>query len=517
MKPYAVFVGLPGTGKSTVARELGSLLHIDTRDADDLIVEKSGQTIPEIFDTVGETGFRALEAEVITEALETFPGILSLGGGAVITPAVRRALRGHRVIHVRADDDVLLERLTRHVGKRPLIDEDPEGRLRQLRQEREPFYQQVATHTFTSDAQPVEHLVNEVAGVLEGERDTSIDVGDYHVHVGHGLSDLVRQYAAGASQTVIIHPSDLESHAHALENTLASTGLHVSRYLVPNGEEQKSVTYLAQAWEHLGELKVGRDGLIIGLGGGATTDLAGFIAASWLRGIDLLQVPTSLLGMVDAAVGGKTGIDISAGKNLVGAFHKPIGVIVDIDYLQTLPHTDVVAGMGEIIKCGWIQDSEILSGSEHADLSRPETLTDLIRRAISVKADIVVSDFKESGQREFLNYGHTLAHAIEKCENFGIKHGHAVAIGSVFAAELAEVCGVAEPGLADQHRQTLTQCGLPVSYRPGRRDELVLAMMSDKKVRDGKLRFVVLSAQGRPRIIQPTPDDINEAFQRVGA
>lgn len=519
MKPYAVFVGLPGAGKSTVARELGSTLHIMSRDADDLIAERAGRSIPEIFEADGEEGFRALEADVVIEALDTFPGILSLGGGAVTTPAIRKALRGHRVVHMTADRETLLERLTRHEGKRPLIDVDPAARLDQLSAERTHLYAQVATHTFTSTTDPVDNLVNHIAGILEGERPTRVDVGDYDVRVDRGLARAVAQSASGSSAAFLVHPAHLTGVATRLADDIRAGGVEAHLFEVPAGEAQKTIEVASAAWDRLGELKLGRDSIVYGIGGGATTDLAGFIAATWLRGVDLVQVPTSLLAMVDAAVGGKTGIDIAAGKNLVGSFYKPDAVFADLDMLRTLPAAEMRAGLGEVVKCGWIADPVILDLVEHPDISDPasDITAEAITRSIQVKADIVTDDFRESGRREFLNYGHTLAHAIEKVENYSIRHGDAVAIGSVFAAALAEKLGVAEPGLTERHRTTYGSLGLPIRYKPGRADELMNAMYSDKKVRAGKLRFVLLADQGKPVIYQPTDDEVRSCLAAVGA
>lgn len=502
MRPFAVFVGLPGSGKSTMARGLAQRENLSHVDSDDLIVAEAGMSIPGIFDAYGEQGFREIEARVIASTLSNFDGVLSLGGGAVTTASVRRALRGHRVILITADEEVLLERVTRHPSKRPLLAKDPEGTLARLREEREPLYRQVATHEVASGDNDPEETLDRVQACLS-ESD-AISVGDYDVYIGSGLGGDIARHACGASAAMIVHPTELQGSADHLVALLGEQGIPAFTHLVPSGETQKQAEQMIRAWDVLGEAKIGRDGLIIGLGGGATTDLAGFIAATWLRGIDLIQVPTTLLGMVDAAVGGKTGIDTAAGKNLVGAFYKPVGVFVDIDHLATLPIDELRAGLGEVIKCGWIDDPVILDliGPELLDPSHPHLL-EAIERSIRVKARIVTEDFKESGKREFLNFGHTLAHAIEKIENYTVRHGEAVAIGSVYAAGLGERLGLSPAGLTQAVRESFDAVGLPTSYRSGRRGDLVDAMFSDKKVRGGTLRFVLLAGQGEPIIASP--------------
>lgn len=516
MRPYAVFVGLPGSGKSTIAAHIARRAGLDYRDTDELIVERENTSIPDIFAQVGEEGFRRIEAEVILEALSSFDGVLALGGGAVTTAAVRRALRGHRVVAMTADFDVLLDRLKRRPGKRPLIDADPPGALARLMDEREPLYRQVATHVAKSANQPIVRTADAVEELLHFDVE-AIDAGGYRVRIGRDLDELVCQGAAGASAALIVHPEDLAEPAARLARRLTERHIPAHLHLVPDGEGQKCSAELLRAWDRLGELAFGRDALIVGMGGGATTDLAGFIAASWLRGIDVLQVPTSLLGMVDAAVGGKTGIDTAAGKNLVGSFHAPVGVIADLDHLATLDRRELVNGAAEIIKCGWIDDAKILDLMSRPGVLDSADLDEAISRAIAVKARVVTEDFGEKGLREILNYGHTLAHGIEKVENYSIRHGEAVAIGCVFAAALSEAAGIAEPGLIKATRESFAQVGLPVSYAPGKREALLDAMSRDKKVRGGVLRFIVLSEQGAPRPYTPSQEELASAFETVGA
>ena len=291
--------------------------------------------------------------------------------------------------------------------------------------------------------------------------------------------------------------------------------IEVIMLAIPEGEEAKQSEVASACWDVLGEEGFTRSDAVVTLGGGATTDLGGFVAATWLRGVRVVHVPTTLLAMVDAAVGGKTGINTSSGKNLVGAFHEPAGVICDLKLLETLPRAELVAGLGEVVKCGFIADPEILRLVEETDpdelVPSSPVLRELIERAIQVKIDVVVADLKETGGadghppdwpgREILNYGHTLAHAVERVEDYGIRHGEAVSIGCVYVAELAARAGRLAPGVVDRHRSVFARVGLPVSYSGASFDDLHAVMKVDKKARGSQLRFVVLDDLAKPVVL----------------
>jgi 3-dehydroquinate synthase len=260
--------------------------------------------------------------------------------------------------------------------------------------------------------------------------------------------------------------------------------------------------------------------MVIGFGGGTITDLAGFVAATWLRGVGIVQIPTTLLAMVDAAVGGKTGVNTSEGKNLVGVFHSPSAVVVDLETLATLPKNEVLAGFAEVVKCGFISDTEILtiieSDFEKAVDPSSEAFVELVRRSIQVKADVVATDFKESGLREILNYGHTLGHAIELAERYKWRHGAAISIGMIFVAELAHLNGRLSIEAVQRHRDLFTKLGLPTSYPADKWPQLLANMQVDKKSRGGNLRFVVLDDVGKPTIMHaPTEEILFAAYQEI--
>lgn len=281
---------------------------------------------------------------------------------------------------------------------------------------------------------------------------------------------------------------------------------------VPDGELQKNVKTLEKIWSELGKQKISRADAIIGLGGGATTDLAGFAAATWLRGIAWYAIPTSLAAMVDAAIGGKTAINSSSGKNLIGSFYSPSGVYIDLQFLQTLPARDLSAGMAEVIKCGYISDKKILKLAQDDVLDFKE----LIYRSIKVKADVVNRDFKESKLREILNYGHTLGHAIEKHSKFKLRHGEAVSIGLVFAAELSNIVGDLPADVVEEHRRILGSFNLPISYPKQHLAALEKLMISDKKVKGNQIRFIGLKKIGQPTWFDSVNSkQIKLAYERI--
>lgn len=438
------------------------------------------------------------------------------------------------------------------------------ARMEALYAQRSPLYSEVATLTVPTDGlspQQVAALILVALGVqtaqavsvlaplAEGQSDSATvpDGGDasprrvrpaattevgcgarrvsvagerpYDVLIGHGiLAELPRIVqetpGAGGGGVTIIHAKALADRARAAEAALTNEGLRVLSIEVPNGEAAKKARVLEYLWDRLGSFRLGRDGLVVGLGGGATTDLAGLAAATWLRGVPVVQVPTTLLAMVDAAVGGKTGIDTPAGKNLVGAFHPPAAVIADLEMLSTLPAAELRAGLGEVIKCGLIADSVILDRvlADPADCLTWDSpvLADLVARSVAVKAAVVGEDLTESGLREVLNYGHTYAHAIEKVTGYSWRHGEAVAVGCVFAAEIAHRNGNLSRDALALHRQSLEAVGLPTRFPEGeeRWEELKEAMMSDKKVRSGRMRLVLLDDIARPVRVQAPADSV---------
>ena len=345
--------------------------------------------------------------------------------------------------------------------------------------------------------------------------------GGYDVHVGRGLlAQVPTLLPERARRVVIIHQPSLRQVAEQLQESIGQTGRKAFAAEIPDGEEAKTAQVAGFLWGVCGQAEIGRTDLVIGLGGGAATDLAGFVAASWLRGVDVLQIPTTVAAMVDAAVGGKTGINTSEGKNLVGAFHPPVAVLADLDVLGGLGANDVAAGMAEVVKGGFIVDERILEIIEEDPAAALDVTSDafreLVERKIRVKAAVVSEDLTEQGNREILNYGHTLAHAIERNERYQWRHGAAVSVGMMFAAELSHLSGKLSEAEVDRHRAILTSLGLPTTYRDRRWPKLEDSMKRDKKTRAGLLRFVVLDRIGSvSRIEGPDPALLLSAYDAI--
>ena len=333
----------------------------------------------------------------------------------------------------------------------------------------------------------------------------------YQVFVGRDILAEVANHIDGATRVAVIHPQSMQAAAGQLRQSLPN--VESISIEVPDAENAKTSAVLEFCWMALGKAGFTRNDLIISLGGGATTDLAGFVAATWLRGIRVVHVPTTLLAMVDAAVGGKTGINTSEGKNLVGAIYSPAAVICDMNFLDSQSHDDYIGGLAEVIKCGFIRDETILNLIESDMLGAQspgwEHAPEVIARAIQVKADVVGGDLREtlgtSTGREILNYGHTFGHAVERIENYTWRHGNAVSVGMMFVAHLSQLAGRLDEDTVNRHQAILSGVGLPVTYSRATFDQLHDAMRIDKKSRGSKLRFIVLEQVGKPAILE-APD-----------
>ena len=337
----------------------------------------------------------------------------------------------------------------------------------------------------------------------------------YDVVIGNDwLSELVSTLF-GYSRVAIVFS---ETQKESIPKISIDSEVHY--FPMPDGEAAKSTQSIAKMWDWLGAAGFTRSDVVVGIGGGTVTDVAGFLSATWMRGIDWIAVPTTLAGMVDASVGGKTGINSEYGKNLIGAFHSPKKVIIDSSWLKTLPTRDIAAGLAEVIKSGFIADASILEIMKNFEIDRDRDnsnlLNQLIEKSVSVKAKVVNTDFKESYEREVLNYGHTLGHAVERHSNFSLRHGEAVSIGLVFAAHLsAKHCGLSESDVS-LHIELLKKIGLPISYERGALPQLHALMSVDKKSRGNTLRFVGLSSPGKTQRIEGLSiEDLSAAYEKI--
>lgn len=519
MRPRAVLVGPPGSGKTTVGSALAAAWAVSFRDTDADIETIAGKPIPDIFVDDGEEHFRALEVQAVRTALAEHGGVLSLGGGAILATQIRELLTDHPVIFLTVELGEAVKRVGLDQG-RPLLAVNPRATLRYLMEQRRPLYEEVATHTVDTTGRGAEEIVAEITKLLtmaasrgvaaaprpldpsehradisqpQSSAATRIEVGGeqpYEIIIGDHITGCLPGLVAGAARAAVIFTASVKHDASHVVHELIDAGLIVTPIEVPDAEAAKTLEVAGRCWETLATGGLTRTDVIVGVGGGALTDLAGFVAAGWLRGVRWVPVATSVNGMVDAAIGGKTGVNIAAGKNLVGAFHPPAGVLCELSALRTLPAAHVNAGMAEVVKCGFIADPVILDLIGHEGV-----LPELIERSVRVKAGVVSQDLRESGLREILNYGHTLAHAIEKVENYRWSHGHAVSVGLVYAAILGRLTG--RPDFVDQTRKPLASLGLPVSY-DGPWAQLRAAMAVDKKARGSSLRFVLLDGLAQP-------------------
>ena len=359
---------------------------------------------------------------------------------------------------------------------------------------------------------------------------TRIDVGGtgtatppYPVVIGTGvLSELPGLVGGDVRSVALIHAAGLGEIARPVHAALEAAGFRVFPQPVPDGEAAKEIGAAATVWSGLAAARITRSDAIVAVGGGAVTDLAGFVAATWLRGVRVVLLPTTLLAMVDAAIGGKTAVNIPAGKNLVGAFHPPAGVLCDLTTLVSLPRTEYVSGLAEVIKAGFIADPGILDLIEddpEAACSPDGVHTrELVERAVRMKAAVVSADLREAGVREILNYGHTLGHAIERAENYRFRHGEAVAVGMVYAAALGRMTGHLDGRTAARHASVLAAVGLPTAYSRGAWPQLRSFMAVDKKTRGARLRLVVLDGLAKPTILDDPPEEsLAAAYGEISA
>ncbi len=552
-----VLIGLSGVGKSTVGKALAERLDWAFLDTDDLVAEQEGRTPAQIIDTDGEPAFRAIEERVVAEAAMREPAVISTGGGAFLSAKNRRAL-GERgfICFLDATSSAIAARLRESSSgeDRPLLGDDPtelEARLGMLDRERRRYYHHADLWVPVQPlprgtGDPSSVLDEAVARILrswagEGARlvglprrlerlsaeapavgpaavvDTGID--RYPIWVGAGeltrLAERLEQLELSDRRVFLISDSEvIDRHGRTTAEALDTGGIAGASYVVPSGEQSKQLHVAREIYSWLAEQRAERRDLIIALGGGVVGDLAGYVAATYLRGMPFVQLPTTVLAMNDAAIGGKVAVDLPSGKNLVGAFHQPRAVISDVATLRTLPGRSFNEGFGEVIKHGFILDPELLADLEtqpdayqpHSDVER---LADITARSSRLKALVVSSDPKEQGLRGILNYGHTIGHAIEAVTGFSeYLHGEAVAIGMMGAARIAHDLGMIDDELLARHGDILRAFTLPTAA-PGLDVQRVLeAMLMDKKVVQGKLRFVLLEGVGRPVVQDDVPEDL---------
>lgn len=501
--PTIFLYGPPATGKSSAARRLATYLKKTAIDLDQMIEQRAGKTIPRIFAEDGEDAFRDAETATLTNICQTRPqAVVALGGGALLR-AQNRAMAEATgpIVVIHTPLHILAKRASRRPGSRPLAESTEH--LRQLLETRKEHYASFPLSiTLRAEGNP-QSVVRRIARRLG--RFSVPGMGDpYTVTVAPNayrlLPELIGALPVAPHHILVVADSNTAPlYGQKVLECLGS--LPVQLVTIPAGEEHKTFVTITKLWEEMLAHHIERNDLLIALGGGVVGDLTGFASATWLRGVRWLNLPTSLLAMVDAGVGGKTGADLPQGKNLIGAFHPPVAVVCDTTTLSTLPERELRCGYAEAYKHAVIEDaslSELLVAVAKAP-SDVDAMTQMICRAILVKIRAIVHDpFEKTGQRAALNLGHTIGHGIEAASHFTIQHGEAVAMGLYAAARLAVSLKSANPELPRQIQQTLEQLGLPVEIPESLdREAILAAMMNDKKRDNNAIRFVLPIALGK--------------------
>ncbi len=503
--------GFMGTGKSTVGQLLAEQLNLVFVDSDHLIEERDGRSVATIFREEGEAFFRHLEGEIARELGNRRGLVIATGGRMILDASNAAALEATGpVFCLTAGAKTILSRLANEPGQRPLLDvPDPLERVRALQREREAGYSRFAQ--IDTNGKSPQQIASEITLLLDKEiLPIRYPNGRYQVVVGSDLLPAVRELASIRGPLAIITDSNVGSlHAERCGAVRCVT-------TIPAGEEFKTLATVQQIYDELLTCGIDRQGTILALGGGVVGDMAGFVAATYMRGIDIVQCPTSLLAMVDASVGGKCGVDLPQGKNLIGAFKQPVGVLADLSTLITLPAEEFAAGLAEVIKAGLIADPVLFAYLTSGPLLAPPgdrqaaaSLSSLIADAIRVKRDVVEADPFEEGRRAVLNLGHTFAHAIEQVSGYAVRHGEAVAMGLVAAAHLSAALGYCDPALQSRVAAALQNASLPTripANLPG--TALYAGMGSDKKKAAGNLRFVLVREVGDVFVTGDVPEEV---------
>jgi shikimate kinase / 3-dehydroquinate synthase len=504
---HLFLIGPPGIGKSSVAPLLAESLGGRAVDLDDEIERKAGKPCTKVITEDGMPRFRALESEVLA-ALQPTPALIvvSTGGGAVLLEPNRRRMSelGLRV-GLTGSVATVARGIAATMGKRAHLDVGPRQHAARVLKERRDVYADVDA-SFRVDRVEPHEVALAIAAWLVSARGIRIDVRTsrpYPVLVRAGLLEHagthLRDIGWHGRVVIVADPYTAARHAPAVRRSCAAAGLDATIVRVPRGEQAKTVAALAKLWDAFGAAGLGRDGGVIALGGGTVGDVAGFAAATFLRGVRYAHLPTTLLAMVDSSIGGKTGIDLARGKNLAGAFHQPDAVLADPSVLASLPRRERGSGFAEIAKCAFLSDRDSVAQAERSAIA--VVAGDLgptlgsIALAATVKAGIVGADERETGLRELLNFGHTLGHAYEAASRYRVTHGEAVSVGMVFAAALADVLDLAPTSLRERLEALLRIAGLPVrATLPSRTWSFLL---TDKKARHGSVRWILPRTIGR--------------------
>ena len=500
---FIFLYGPPASGKTVTGLRLAESLHLPFYDLDEVIETQAGSSIPQIFAAEGEAGFREREAAALQGLLNWQCGVVALGGGALLRPENRRiAEAAGSVICLSASFETILERLEGGDGGRPLLEGEAQDQLRKLLEQRNQHYASFRLQ-LESDYRSVDQTAWQAQVCLGMFRVEGMGAG-YDVLVRNGgLNELglaLRERKLQGPLALVSDQNVAELYVEPVLHSLRAAGYSVQSVLISAGEQHKTLATANQLWESFVHAGVERSATIIALGGGVVGDLAGFAAAVYLRGVRWVTLPTSLLAMVDASLGGKTGCDLPQGKNLVGAFHPPSLVLADPQVLKSLPESELRNGLAEVLKHGILGDPDLFERCSRGWQALRDELDSVVRQAMAVKLRIIQEDPYERGERASLNLGHTLGHALEQASDFRIKHGEGVAIGTLAAARLAEQIGLAEAGLSAMIETALSRLALPTHTPPGlERERILSAMTLDKKRLSGKLKLVLPTRIGACR------------------
>ena len=516
MIKHIFLYGPPGAGKSSVGKALAERLRVPFVDLD-LEIEKSvGQAIPQIMEDQGEPVFRDLETEILKRVANESPRVIALGGGALLREENRRyAEERGRVVFLETMIEALVERLQKDQNQRPLLADNLEQQLHALLEQRKGHYDSFPIRISLSGQSTREFQKTPEQIALEIQQKLNLlcvhsaDGGIYDVIVqrdGFGsLGGFLRRRELGNPVAIIADETVANLYADGAVKSIEGAGYKVHLIPFPAGEKSKNMDTVMKLWREMLKTGLDRKSTVVALGGGVTGDLAGFAASTFMRGMNWVGVPTTLLAMVDSSLGGKTGFDLPEGKNLIGSFYSPKMVLADPRMLRTLPEEELRSGLAEVVKHGIIADPELFILCRRGIDLIKDNLEEIIKRAMAVKIKIIEEDPYEKGLRASLNLGHTIGHAVELVSHFQLRHGEAVAIGMVAEAKLAERLTLASKGLSDAVAESLSALGLPILIpKELPRHELIRAMQMDKKKSNGLVRFALPVEIGRVELVDVT-------------
>ena len=516
MMKHIFIYGPPGAGKSSVGKALAERLRLPFIDLDFEIEKSADRTIPQIMQEQGEPVFRDLEMKALKQVANESPRVIALGGGALLRVENRRcAEECGWIIFLETKTETLVERLQKDQSQRPLLAGNLNAKLKTLLEQRKSHYDSFAIRVSQAGSSIREFQKTPEQIALEIQQKLNLlcvhapDGNIYDVIIQadgfDSLGGFLSERKLGNAVAIIADETVADLYAEGAVKSIEGAGYKVYVISFPAGENSKNIDTVMMLWQEMLKIGLDRKSAVVALGGGVTGDLAGFAASTFMRGIDWVGVPTTLLAMVDSSLGGKTGFDLPEGKNLIGSFHSPKLVLADPRLLKTLPETELISGMAEVVKHGIIADPELFYLCSRGLDWIKENLEEVVKHAMAVKIKIIEQDPYEKGVRASLNLGHTVGHAVELVSHFQLRHGEAVAIGMVAEAKLAERLTVASKGLSDAVAEALLALGLPVQIpKELPREELIRAMRLDKKKNAKAIRFALPAEIGRVELVDVT-------------